>query len=71
MSNRSRFSAEYTALLRPQTPISGLIITGQDTFTCGFAGALLGGAFAASAGLDRMVFMDLIRAYQASLKNGT
>lgn len=36
-------------LLRPQTPIKGLYLTGQDICTAGVAGALFGGVLCASA----------------------
>lgn len=43
------------ALLRPQTPLRGLCLTGADVATAGVAGALLGGALCASAILRRNV----------------
>lgn len=44
-----------SALLRPQTPVRGLFLTGADVATAGVAGALLGGAICASAILRRNV----------------
>ena len=40
-------------LLRPQTPVQGLFLTGADVATCGVGGALIGGALCASAILRR------------------
>jgi all-trans-retinol 13,14-reductase len=40
-------------LLRPQTPVRGLFLTGADVATCGVGGALIGGALCASAILRR------------------
>ncbi|XP_013404166.1 putative all-trans-retinol 13,14-reductase [Lingula anatina] len=56
----SRFSPEMTSHVRAQTDIPGLILTGQDVFSCGFAGALFAGILASSAALNRLVFIDLI-----------
>lgn len=41
--------------LRPQTPIPGLFLTGQDVVSDGIAGALMGGVVAASAVLRKNV----------------
>jgi len=60
--NIARFSTETAALLRPQTPISGLFLTGQDVMTCGFVGALEGGMLCASAVLHRQLLLDLTMA---------
>ena len=40
-------------LLRPQTPVRGLFLTGADIASCGVGGALIGGALCASAILRR------------------
>lgn len=45
----SRFSPEYQRLLRPEQPIKGLYLTGQDVASCGIGGALVGGALCATA----------------------
>lgn len=42
----ARFACEW---LRPKTPIPGLWLTGQDTFTAGVMGAMMGGYFTAFA----------------------
>jgi len=39
--------------LRPQSPIKGLFLTGQDVAVCGVEGALAGGVLCASAILGR------------------
>jgi hypothetical protein len=40
---------DHTHVLQPHTKINGLFLTGQDTFSPGFAGALMGARFAYSA----------------------
>ena len=39
--NKKRFSPMTAAMMRPETPIPGLYLTGQDIFTCGFSGAIM------------------------------
>merc|ERR1719495_1894407 len=56
-----RFSPESVINLRPQTSLQGLFLTGQDVFSCGFAGALFGGLFCASAVLNRNLYQDLAK----------
>ena len=51
-------------LLRPQTPVRGLFLTGADVATCGVGGALIGGALCASAILRRNL-IDAVRRAQA------
>ena len=41
--NKERFSPITTAMLRAETPVPGLYLTGQDISTCGFSGAMQGG----------------------------
>ncbi|CAG0894552.1 unnamed protein product, partial [Cyprideis torosa] len=60
----NRFSLHNQAILRPQTGIPGLFMTGQDIAVVGFAGALYGGLFSASAVLGLDLFQDLSGAYQ-------
>lgn len=57
----ARFHPSNVARMRPDTPIDGLYLTGQDVFTCGFIGAALGGLLTASNILDRYLIIDLIR----------
>jgi all-trans-retinol 13,14-reductase len=47
--------------LGPRTPIHGLYLTGQDASTCGVAGAMVGGALAASVALGRPVIQRLLK----------
>lgn len=58
--NKDRFSPETCVNLRPETTIPGLYMSGQDILTCGFAGAMFGGIFAASAILKRNVMSDML-----------
>jgi len=41
--------SKHTHVLQPDTKVKGLYLTGQDTFSPGFAGALMGARFAYSA----------------------
>ncbi|CAL4063563.1 unnamed protein product, partial [Meganyctiphanes norvegica] len=54
-----RFSPYINGVLRSQTDITGLYLTGQDIVSCGFSGGLWGGVFAAQAVLNRNVMEDL------------
>lgn len=56
-----RFTPEAAFQLRPETPIPGLILTGQDIFTCGFSGGMYGGLLAASIALNRNCLLDLMK----------
>lgn len=56
-----RFTPEGTVALRADTAIPGLYMSGQDVFTCGFAGATFGGLICASAVLNRNVYVDLMK----------
>ena len=47
--------------LRPETPVSSLYLTGQDVFCDGFAGAMFGGVFCASAILQRNLLIELLK----------
>jgi len=58
--NVARFSPEATIALRPETSIQNLYLTGQDIFTCGFAGAAFGGLLCASKVLNRNLYNDLM-----------
>ncbi|KAI8492213.1 hypothetical protein Bbelb_301100 [Branchiostoma belcheri] len=57
-----RFSAELALKLRPETPIPGLYMSGQDLVTGGYAGALAAGVIAAGAVLKRSIslWLDLL-----------
>ena len=48
-------------ILRPQTPVRGLYLTGADVATAGVGGALLGGALTVSAILRRNVIEAVLR----------
>ncbi|XP_060882825.1 all-trans-retinol 13,14-reductase-like [Labrus mixtus] len=66
--NLERFTPETIARTRPQTPIDGLYLTGQDVFCNGMAGALHGGLLCASAVLNQTLYIDLL-ALKMRLKN--
>ena len=57
--NRDRFSPLTAAMLRAETPVPGLYLTGQDIYTCGFTGAMQGGLMTSMALLQRDLFKDL------------
>ena len=65
--NLGRFGPEAAALLRSKTPVPGLLLTGQDVFTCGFSGAMFGGLLAASEALHRNCVFDLMK-FMAEVK---
>ncbi len=52
-----RFAKKF---LRPQTPIKGLYLTGQDIVTAGIGGALFGGVITASAILKKNVIKGIL-----------
>ncbi|XP_036445254.1 all-trans-retinol 13,14-reductase-like [Colossoma macropomum] len=66
----ARFSAEFCVSIRPQTPIKNLYLTGQDLFSCGYAGALAGAMVCGSAILKRNLYMDVL-ALCVKLKYGS
>jgi len=61
-----RFTPEATVALRSDTNVKNLYMSGQDVFTCGFAGAAFGGLICASAVLQRNVYADLMKLKAAS-----
>ncbi|XP_064613670.1 all-trans-retinol 13,14-reductase-like [Liolophura sinensis] len=67
--SKTRFSPESVISLRPKTDIPGLILAGQDVFTCGVVGAMFGGVGAASAVLHRNLFRDAL-AYKKQVDAG-
>lgn len=54
-----RFDPSMCMELRPQTPIQGLYLTGQDMFTCGYSGAMAGGILCACSVLERNLFGEI------------
>ena len=57
---KERFSPITAAMMRPNTPIPGLYLTGQDVTTCGFSGAMQGGLLTSSIILNRNLMGDLL-----------
>ncbi|XP_043091596.1 all-trans-retinol 13,14-reductase-like isoform X2 [Puntigrus tetrazona] len=55
-----RFNVELNAIIRPQTPIKNLFLTGQDMMLCGFIGALSGALICGSAILNRNLYVDAL-----------
>ncbi|XP_056117566.1 all-trans-retinol 13,14-reductase [Rhinichthys klamathensis goyatoka] len=55
-----RFSPELNAIIRPQTPVKNLFLTGQDMMMCGFAGALAGALTCGSVIMKRNLHLDAI-----------
>lgn len=58
--NKERFSPITTAMMRPNTPIPGLYLTGQDVSTCGLSGAMQGGLMTSTIILKRNLMGDLL-----------
>ncbi|KAL7860695.1 hypothetical protein AOLI_G00170440 [Acnodon oligacanthus] len=56
----ARFSAEFCISMKPQTPIKNLYLTGQDMFSCGYAGALAGAMVCGSVILNRNLYVDVL-----------
>ncbi|CAG0892036.1 unnamed protein product [Darwinula stevensoni] len=54
-----RFKLETQALLRPETGIEGLFLSGQDVMTSSLLGAAIGGVFCASKILNRNLMNEL------------
>ncbi|MBX7148799.1 NAD(P)/FAD-dependent oxidoreductase [bacterium] len=53
-----RFNLKW---LKPQTPVKGLYLTGQDVASVGLTGALFGGVLTASAILKKNVVMEVMK----------
>lgn len=62
--DRARQEPLTNALLRPETDIPGLYLSGQDVMTCGFGGALFGGLLCAGSVLGRNLVSDLTRLHK-------
>eukprot|EP00794_Sanderia_malayensis_P003298 gene3298-3781_t len=56
-----RYTPEAALSLKPETPVPGLFLTGQDILTCGISGGMYGGLLAASAALNRNCVFDLVK----------
>ncbi|CAG0899454.1 unnamed protein product [Darwinula stevensoni] len=66
--NLERFKLEIQALLRPETGIPGLYLSGQDVMCCGMAGAVFGGVFCASKILERNLVNELAQVMKEAKK---
>jgi len=66
-----RFSATNQLLLRPETDVPGLYLTGQDIVSCGFTGALYGGLLTASTVLGRNCLNDVATLHETLKKTDT
>ena len=55
----NRFDPNTTLELRPETPIEGLWLTGQDVYCCGYGGAMIGGLLCVSAIMKRNLLKEL------------
>jgi all-trans-retinol 13,14-reductase len=67
--NFARFSPLNTALLRPQTAVANLYLTGQDILSCGWSGAMFSGLLTASAILKRNLLHELVEAMKGFYAN--
>ena len=67
--NKERFSPITTAMMRPDTPIPGLYLTGQDVSTCGLSGAMQGGLMTSTVILKRNLMGDLMEIRKRLVRN--
>jgi len=67
--NKERFSPITTAMLRPNTPVPGLYLTGQDVCTCGLSGAMNGGLMTSTIILKRNLTGDLMTIKKKLIKS--
>lgn len=67
--NVERFGPDIVQHLRPDIGIPGLLLTGQDILSCGFAGAAFAGVLTASKILNRNLYNDLIQLKKKIGKN--
>lgn len=67
--NKERFSPITTSMMRPDTPIPGLYLTGQDISTCGLTGAMQGGLLTGTVILKRNLMKDLLGIRKKLVKN--
>ena len=56
----ARFDPNIAIELRPETPIQGLYLTGQDMYCCGYGGTMIGGLLCASVIMKRNLLQELL-----------
>ena len=66
----SRFSGRFQRLLRPETPIRGLYLTGQDVLLQGLWGAMMSGVLTVVA-VSKLAFLRCVHLILLDLALGT